>query len=67
MPRERVLPETDGPFGTLDGEVLEPADGSRVYGQLAQLWGVGQQEVAAILLSNFRQLTAFARPARALA
>ena len=61
MPRERIVPETDGPFGTLHGEALEPADSGRVHCQLAELWGVSPQEVASTLLLNFRQLTAFGR------
>ena len=61
MPRERILPETDGPFGTINGEPLEPADGGRVHHQLAELWGVEPQEAAAKLLNNFRRLTTFNR------
>jgi TatD DNase family protein len=61
MPRDRILPETDGPFGSLDGESLEPIDSGRVHDQLAELWGMTPQEAAAKLLTNFRRLTAFSR------
>lgn len=65
MPKDRILPETDGPFGTLDGEALQPADGGRIHGQLSELWGVSAHEVESMLFSNFRQLTAFLRPSNA--
>ncbi len=58
MPPERLLPETDGPFGMLDGVALLPGGGGRVYEQLAQLWGRSLQDVDAAVTSNFRRLVA---------
>jgi len=63
MPKERILPETDGPFGTLGGEPFEPADSAHIYPELAELWNVSAQEVEAMLLTNFRQLTTSDRSA----
>jgi TatD DNase family protein len=58
MPRERLLPETDGPFGMVDGVALLPGGEGRVYDQLAAIWGATPQEVEALMTSNFRRLVA---------
>lgn len=60
MPRNRVLPETDGPFSTLDGEAREPGDGGRVYGALADLWGCEPIDAERAMTRNFRELLALA-------
>ncbi|UMY17111.1 TatD family hydrolase [Methylobacterium organophilum] len=56
MPRDRVLPETDGPFGQADGKPLNPWDSERVVPVLAELWDEPEQSVARTLRSNLRRL-----------
>lgn len=58
IPRSRVLTETDGPFGTVRGRVLRPWDSTIAVQGLARLWGIGQDEADAIVMSNFRRLVA---------
>jgi len=58
MPPERLLPETDGPFGMMDGVALPPGGDGRIYRQLASMWGKTPAEVDGILTSNFRRLVA---------
>lgn len=58
MPPERLLPETDGPFGTMDGVSLLPGGEGRVYRQLADIWGRTPQQVDVGLTANFRRLVA---------
>lgn len=56
MPRERVLTETDGPFG-LEGErPLEPTDVGTAIDQLAAIWSIGRKEAAGRLRENLRDL-----------
>lgn len=66
MPVERLLPETDGPFGMVEGAVLAPGDAGKIYNELAALWSSGVHDVEAALTSNFRRLAAMA-PARRVA
>ncbi|TCM12858.1 TatD DNase family protein [Novosphingobium sp. PhB165] len=56
MPRDRILPETDGPFAMHNGIVREPGDQGRVYQAVAELWGCGSAEVEATMTRNFRRL-----------
>lgn len=55
MDREKVLPESDGPFGTLDDRPAYPWDAWLVVPLLADLWGVSHREVGEQLFSNFRK------------
>lgn len=56
MPRERVLPETDGPFAIVNRRSLEPVDVTAVYSDLARLWGIEKDEVVAQVKQSFRDL-----------
>jgi TatD DNase family protein len=56
MPIDRILPETDGPFATVDGRPLRPGDSGRVYNDLAALWTLSPEEVERRLTANFRRL-----------
>ena len=55
MPRTRVLPESDGPFGQLDGRPAEPWDAWRIVNSLATIWKTTPETVERILLANFRE------------
>jgi TatD DNase family protein len=56
MPRDRVLPETDGPFGQLDGKALMPWESCLVEEALSRLWGIPVTEVEKLMESNLRRL-----------
>lgn len=56
MPRDRVLTETDGPFGEIDGKSLEPIHVSHALATLGQLWDVEPGEVAAQIDDNLKRL-----------
>ena len=56
MPRNRVLPETDGPFATTRGRPLEPTDSCLVYRDLASLWGLEEDDVVATTRESFARL-----------
>lgn len=56
MPRDRVLPETDGPFGMIKGQALNPWEAMNVCSQLALAWGESAATVRRQLVSNFRAL-----------
>lgn len=58
MPVDRLLPETDGPFGIADGVHLIPGSGGSVYGDLAELKGVPSKDVERLMTRNFRRLVA---------
>ncbi len=56
MPRNRVLPESDGPFGMIAGRPAFPWEAWSVAPKLAELWGQPQGEVESQLMANFRRL-----------
>lgn len=57
MPRDRVLPETDGPFGQVDGRPLYPWDAVKVAPALAALWAVSEDAAVKQLQENFLRLS----------
>lgn len=63
MPRDRVLPESDGPFGMVDGRPVEPWDAWRVVERLSDLWSLPVSETEARLMTNFRAFSALPRHA----
>lgn len=56
MPRERILTETDAPFGTMGGKPLMPWDVVLAYPSLAEIWNCPQDKVSEQLLNNLRRL-----------
>lgn len=56
MPRERVLPETDGPFGMLRGRALHPWEAMGACMGLARAWNEPVAAVRDQLAANFRKL-----------
>lgn len=56
MPRERILTETDGPFGIARGRPLEPGDVVLAEVELAKVWRCGTDEVRGHLFNTFRNL-----------
>lgn len=56
MPLDRVLPETDGPFGTENGTPLMPWDAWRVCHTLATLWAIPREAVEEKLRSNLKRI-----------
>jgi TatD DNase family protein len=60
MPRERILLETDGPFGKVNDVSLRPAEVCDAIDSLAVLWSVSRPEVTDQLEGNQRELWRFA-------
>lgn len=58
MPIDRLLPETDGPFGMRDGVPLAPGGGGMVYRDLAELRGTSPKGAERLMTENFRRLLA---------
>ena len=58
MPRNRVLTETDGPFGMMDGRPLPPAEVSRPLQVLASTWRCTVGEARSTVASNLNRLAA---------
>jgi TatD DNase family protein len=56
IPRDRIITETDGPFGTVNGKPLHPGDTHLISEVLHQCWSVDRAEVARQVLESFRQL-----------
>jgi TatD DNase family protein len=57
MPRDRILPETDGPFARIGRKSLSPWDVGVVTTQLAGLWeNMTTEEVDRLLHANLRRL-----------
>jgi TatD DNase family protein len=58
MPREYILPESDGPFGQVAGRPALPWEAWTVVPKLAEMWRESEAEVEAQLLDNLRRLVA---------
>lgn len=58
MPRDRILTETDGPFGKGPNGPLHPVDAWLAVKQLATIWGISPGEAQKQLLDNLRSLSA---------
>lgn len=56
MPPERVLTETDGPFGQVNGKALQAAQCEAAVDTLAQLWCVDVRTAQAKIFESFRRL-----------
>ncbi|TAK94362.1 MAG: TatD family deoxyribonuclease [Aquabacterium sp.] len=56
MPRDRVVPESDGPFATVAGKPIMPWSAHRTAEGLAPLWGLSTDEAAEALARNGRTL-----------
>jgi TatD DNase family protein len=56
MPRDRILTETDGPFGKLNGQPLKPWESEKCHDQIAQAFSDTADGVSALILANFRHL-----------
>lgn len=56
MPRDRVVPESDGPFAKLAGKPVMPWCALQTAGRLAPLWGVSLDEAAETFARNGKAL-----------
>ena len=54
MPRDRILPESDGPFGTIDDRPALPWEAWLVVPMLSEMWAETEDQVVARLMANFR-------------
>ncbi|WP_419721052.1 TatD family hydrolase [Pectobacterium brasiliense] len=52
MPRERVVPESDGPFAKMHGVHVMPWEANTVAIKLAEIWDIPQDEASFLLKSN---------------
>lgn len=60
MPPQRILPESDGPFGELGGRPAMPWEAWRVATPLAHIWGVTTRAAEERLAENFRAFSSSA-------
>jgi len=58
MPSNKVLTETDGPFGQYNKKPLMPWDSSFAINDLTKIWDESRQGVESILLANLKQMLA---------
>lgn len=58
MPRDRVLPESDGPSSLMNGQPIYPWDAWSIVQHLADVWREPERDVGDQLLSNFKTLAA---------
>lgn len=56
MPRDRVVPESDGPFAKIEGKPVMPWSESQTVERLAPLWRLSTEETASALAQNGRAL-----------
>jgi TatD DNase family protein len=63
MSRDRILPETDGPFGLIKGSAAFPWEAMEVVQPLSELWREQKSDVHITLVRNFRNLVQLTEPA----
>ena len=56
MPRNRIIPESDGPFGTVRGRSALPWEAWSIVSTLTELWRETEADVEHQLKDNFRTL-----------
>lgn len=56
MPAERVLPESDGPFGSIAGTPAMPWDAWTIVAPLAEFWRMPPREVEQRIMRTFKAL-----------
>ena len=56
MPPDRVLTETDGPFGTVSRQPLEPGQCAGAVATLASLWKLDDASTQRNIVASFREL-----------
>jgi TatD DNase family protein len=56
LPRDRVVPESDGPFAKIDGKPVMPWSAGITASHLGQAWGMTPNEAAHVLNTNARRL-----------
>ncbi|MEF9675493.1 Qat anti-phage system TatD family nuclease QatD [Pectobacterium aroidearum] len=61
MPRDRVVPESDGPFAKMHGVHVMPWEANTVAIKLAETWGISQDEASFLLKSNGLRLMGLLR------
>jgi TatD DNase family protein len=60
MPRDRVLLETDGPFGKVNNQILRPAAVQQVIGMLAEIWRMSPEHAQLQIEDNQQAVWRFA-------
>ena len=58
LPRQFVVPESDGPFARVDDKPVPPWSADLTAWHLGQAWGVSTQEAATLLRENSHRLLA---------
>lgn len=61
LPRDRVVPESDGPFAKVAGKPVLPWSAEQTAELLAQAWSVSQQDALVALAENSKRLLALLR------
>jgi TatD DNase family protein len=56
MPRDRLLTETDGPFGTISGRALMPNDVKFAIDDLSNIWSIPKGDVVHQVEENLKKL-----------
>lgn len=56
IPSELVLPESDGPFATLNGKPIMPWEAMDICSDLSEIWNISISEVKRKMMSNFERL-----------
>jgi TatD DNase family protein len=56
IPRNRVVPESDGPFGRFDEQPAKPWDAWSIVSNLATLWAIAPDEVAKTLETTYCEI-----------
>ena len=60
MPRDRILLETDGPFGKVNDQVLTPVAVQQAIGMLGKIWRISPEDAQLRIENNQQAIWRFA-------
>src|SRR5690606_1997603 len=62
LPRDRVVPESDGPFAKVGGQPVMPWSAASTSARLGEVWNCSEDDVMELLMSNSKKLLARMHP-----
>lgn len=61
FPKDRIVPESDGPFAKVDGQPVMPWSAPETARRLSEVWNCSESEAMNVLMANSEKLLALIR------
>jgi len=56
MPRDKIVPESDGPFACINKKPIMPWEATNITSELSEIWNTPIFEVERILINNYKSI-----------